>query len=47
MVGAVFRRVEPHLPRPSHEYAERTRELRQGLAAVVAADERSRRVSVA
>ena len=47
MVGAVFRRVEPHLPRPSHEYAERARELRQGLAAVVAADERNRRVNVA
>lgn len=47
IVGAVFRRVEPHLPRPADEYAERARELRQGLAAVVAADERSRRVNVA
>jgi DNA-binding MarR family transcriptional regulator len=41
IVGAVFRRVEPHLPRPSEEYAERARELRQALAAVVAADERT------
>ena len=47
IVGAVFRRVEPHLPRPAEEYAERARELRQGLAAVVAADERDRRVNVA
>jgi hypothetical protein len=46
-VGAVFRRVEPQLPRPSEEYAERARELRQGLAAVAAADERNRRVDVA
>ena len=35
LVGAVFRRVEPHLPRRAHEYAERARELREGLAAVV------------
>ena len=41
MVGDVFRRVEPHLPRPAEEYAERARELRQGLAAVIAADERA------
>ena len=47
LVGAVFRRVEPHLPRPADEYAERARELRQGLAAVVAADERDRRLNVA
>ena len=47
LVGAVFRRVEPHLPRPSEEYANRAKELRQGLAAVVAADEQSTRVNVA
>ena len=46
LVGAVFRRVEPHLPLPSDEYAQRARELRQGLAAVVAADERNRHVNV-
>jgi DNA-binding MarR family transcriptional regulator len=32
LVGAVFRRVEPHLPRPVDEYAERAQELRQALA---------------
>jgi hypothetical protein len=42
----VFRRVEPHLPRPAGEYADRARELREGLAAVTAADERSRRMNV-
>jgi DNA-binding MarR family transcriptional regulator len=45
IVGAVFRRVEPHLPRPAAEYAERARELRHGLAAVVEADERQRSTS--
>ena len=47
MVGTVFRRVESHLPRPSREYADRARELRQGLAAVAAADERDRSRNVA
>ena len=47
LVGAVFRRVEPYLPRPADEYAERARELRQSLAALVAADERDRRLNVA
>lgn len=32
LVGAVFRRVEPHLPRPAEEYVERSRELREALA---------------
>ena len=47
LVGAVFRRVEPHLPRSPDEYAELARELRQGLAAVAAGDERDRRLNVA
>jgi DNA-binding MarR family transcriptional regulator len=47
IVGSVLRRVEPHLPRPSEEYAERARELRQALAEVVAADERHRHVNLA
>ena len=47
MVGAGFRRAEPHLPRPSGECAERARELRQGLAAMFAADEQNRRVNAA
>jgi DNA-binding MarR family transcriptional regulator len=38
LVGAVFERVEPHLPRPVEEYAERARELREALAATAAAD---------
>jgi DNA-binding MarR family transcriptional regulator len=33
LVGAVFRRVEPHLPRPAEEYVERSQELRRALAA--------------
>ena len=37
LVGAVFRRVEPHLPRSMDEYAERAKELRQALAAAAAA----------
>jgi DNA-binding MarR family transcriptional regulator len=43
LVGAVFRRVEPHLPRPAEEYVERSRELRQALAVArdVAAERRS------
>jgi hypothetical protein len=36
--GAVFQRVEPHLPRPVEEYAERARELREALAATAAAE---------
>jgi hypothetical protein len=33
----VFERLEPHLPRPVEEYAERARELREALAATAAA----------
>ena len=33
LVGAVFRRVEPHLARPAEEYVDRSRELRAALAA--------------
>jgi DNA-binding MarR family transcriptional regulator len=44
IVGDVFRRVEPHLPRPSDEYVQRARELRLGLASVIAADEQDMRV---
>ena len=48
LVSAVFERVEPHLPRPVEEYAERARELREALAATAAADaERDRRLDVA
>jgi DNA-binding MarR family transcriptional regulator len=48
LVGAVFRRVEPHLPRSVEEYAERARELREALAAVAADEaERDRRLDVA
>jgi DNA-binding MarR family transcriptional regulator len=32
LVGAVFRRMEPHLARPAEEYVERSRELRHALA---------------
>jgi len=38
LVGAVFQRVEPYLPRPVEEYAERARELREALAATAAAE---------
>jgi DNA-binding MarR family transcriptional regulator len=38
IVGNVFRRVEPHLARPSREYADLVRELRECLAAVAAED---------
>ena len=48
LVGAVFQRVEPHLPRPVEEYAERVKELREALAAAAAAEaERATRVNVA
>jgi DNA-binding MarR family transcriptional regulator len=48
LVGAVFQRVEPHLPRPVDEYAERARELREALAAATATEaERDRRLNVA
>jgi DNA-binding MarR family transcriptional regulator len=33
LVGAVFQRIEPHLARPAQEYIERSRELREALAA--------------
>ena len=33
LVGAVFKRAEPHLARPAEEYVERSRELREALAA--------------
>ena len=33
LVGAVFKRVEPHLSRPAEEYVLRSRELREALAA--------------
>lgn len=45
LVGAVFRRVEPHLTRPAEEYVERSRELRQALA--IARDAAAERRSAA
>ena len=48
LVGAVFRRVEPHLPRPMDEYADRAKELRQALAAAAATEaEQDRPLNVA
>jgi DNA-binding MarR family transcriptional regulator len=48
LVGAVFQRVEPHLPRPVEEYAERVQELREALATAAAAEAaRATRLNVA